>query len=422
MNKNGGFMINRPLYLDRIRPFIGKPIIKVVTGIRRCGKSSLLQLIQLELEAQKVPKSRMLVTNFELFRNRDLKNPSVLHHHVSQFISTSDDPHAMHYLFFDEIQEVELWEKLIPSLQLEFNVDIYLTGSNAHFLSSEFATYLSGRYVEFCIYPFSFEEFTRLRTAKNSQVSIDQAFDSYRILGGFPFLSYLDFEMKPSKEYLLSIYDTVMLKDMIERERIKDSNLLRQLVPFLMANIGHTFSGRSIERMLEGENIAISVGTVLKYVEVACRANLFYRAPREDIMTKKVFKSQEKYYLADHGLREAVYGNNDRNIDQVLENIVYIELLRQGWNVTVGEKVVSKNTSGKEVDFIARKGSKQMFFQVCYLLADESTISREFNSLELLRSDFPKYVLSMDSVDRSQNGITHMNIKEFLLKAKDLLK
>ncbi|RDB62056.1 ATPase [Gordonibacter sp. 28C] len=424
-------MIDRPLYLDRIRPFIGKPIIKVVTGVRRSGKSTLLKLVRAELQSQGVPDTNMLDINLEAYANRHLKDPDLLYERVRTWVGELNGSKG--YLFLDEVQEVEAWERLVPGLQTEFEIDVYLTGSNAHFLSSEFATYLSGRYVEFEVFPFSFSEFVRLRTDDGVDETVDDAFDVYRVLGGFPFLSYLDYAPDPSREYLLSIYDTVVLKDMVERESIKDASLLGELLPFLIANIGHTFSGRSIERMLEGENISISIGSVLKYVQVACNANLLYRAPRVDVMSKKVFKSQEKYYLVDQGLREAVYGNNDRNIDQVLENIVFLELLRYGWGVTVGDKPFevsgeSQSASGKpsvasrEIDFVASKGSRKLYVQVCYLLADESTIEREFKPLEELRSDYPKYVLSLDKVDRSRNGIVHRDVRMFLLDSDDLLR
>ncbi|MBC2888203.1 ATP-binding protein [Gordonibacter massiliensis (ex Traore et al. 2017)] len=422
-------MIDRPLYLDRIRPFIGKPVIKIVTGVRRSGKSTLLQLVRAELRSRGVLGTDMLDVNLEVYANRHLKNPDLLYEQVKAWADELDGRKG--YLFLDEIQEVETWEQLVPGLQTEFQIDIYLTGSNAHFLSSEFATYLSGRYVEISVFPFSFSEFVRLRMNDGIQETVDEAFDVYRVLGGFPFLSYLDYAPDPCREYLLSIYDTVVLKDMVERESIKDASLLGELLPFLIANIGHTFSGRSIERMLEGENISISVGSVLKYVQVASDANLLYRASRVDVMSKKVFKSQEKYYLVDQGLREAVYGNNDRNIDQVLDNIVFLELLRHGWKVTVGDKplVVSGTDesasapggASREIDFIASKGSRKLYLQVCYLLADESTIEREFKPLEELRSDYPKYVLSLDKVDRSQNGIMHRDIRTFLLESDDLL-
>ncbi len=424
-------MIERPLYLDRIRPFIGKPIIKVVTGVRRAGKSTILELVRAELQAQGISQARMLDINLEKYSNRHFKDPEVLYAHVSQWADGLNGRQG--FLFLDEIQEVETWEQLVPGLQTEFGLDIYLTGSNARFLSSEFATYLSGRYVEFKVFPFSFSEFVRLRADSGMEEGVDEAFDVFRILGGFPFLSYLDYEPGPSREYLLGIYDTVVLKDMVERENIKDAPLLGELLPFLMANIGHTFSGRSIERMLEGEGISISIGSVLKYVQVACHANLLYRAPRVDVMSKKVFKSQEKYYLVDQGLREAVYGSNDRNIDQVLENIVFLELLRYGWSVTVGDKPFLDSASvgdssplpgasPREIDFVASKGSRKLYLQVCYLLASDSTVEREFRPLEELRSDFPKYVLSMDKVDRSRNGIIHRDIRRFLLESDSLLR
>lgn len=415
-------MITRPLYLDRIRPFIGKPIIKVVTGIRRCGKSTILKLVEEELRDRGVREECLVTVNLELFTNRHLKNAERFYEYIKERVSESAP--EKHYLFFDEIQEVEGWEQLITGIQLEYDVDIYLTGSNAHFLSSEFATYLSGRYVEFKVYPFSFAETVELAKHNKIKKTEEELFDIYRILGGFPFLANLEYELQPCKEYLMGIYDTVVLKDMVEREKIADAALLSQVLPFLMANIGHTFSARSIEKMLEGENISISVGSVLKYTQVACNAHLFYRAQREDAMKKKVFKNQEKYYLADHGLREAVYGSNERNIDQVLENIVFLELLRYGYHITVGsvdDKKSDPSLNSKEIDFIASKGSHRIYLQVCYLLADEKTVEREFGSLQNLRTDHPKYVLSLDPIDRSQEGITHLNIRDFLMRSEQIL-
>ncbi len=417
-------MIKRPLYLNRIRPFMGKPIIKIVTGIRRCGKSVILHLVAEELREQGKPDSRITSINLELYANRHLKDPQVLYAYIRERVSATSDANSQHYLFFDEIQEVKGWEQLITGIQLEFNVDIYLTGSNAHFLSSEFATYLSGRYIEFKIYPFSFSEFLALAEQSDRESSPDELFDIYRHIGGFPFLAHLGFEVEPSKEYLQSVYSTVVLKDMIEREKIADAALLSQVLPFLIANIGHTFSGRSIEKMLEGENISISVGSVLKYVEIACNAHLLYRTQREDAARKKVFKHQEKYYLADHGLREAVYGNNERDVDQVLENLVFLELLRQGYQVTVGSvshEATDDPARNKEIDFIASKGSRYLYIQVCYLLASETTVEREFSALRNLRVDYPKYVLSLDPVDRSQDGIINMNIRDFLLQSESIL-
>lgn len=220
-----------------------------------------------------------------------------------------------------------------------------------------------------------------------------------------------------------TLYDTVVLKDIVERAAIADASLLAELLPFLMANVGHVFSDRSIARMLEGENVRMAPATVGKYVQAACDAQLSLRANREDAMSRKVFKSQEKYYLADHGLREAVYGNNGRNIDQVLENIVYLELRRYGWHVTVGGVADRSKPGGNplEIDFIATRGSDRRYIQVCYILADERTMEREFKPLETLRLDYPKYVLSLDTIGRGQNGIPQVYLPEFLLQAEKYL-
>ena len=416
-------LLKRSLYLNRILPFVGKDVIKIVTGIRRSGKSTILQQVRDELIADGVVPEQTLSINLEAYGNRQLKDPNALYRHVKEALCLEEGGATKAYLFLDEIQEVPGWEQLVTGLQAELPVDIYLTRSNAHFLSKEFATYLSGRYVEFDVYPFSFAEFCELRHQSKPAISVAEAFGSYCTLGGFPFPWQLGYDPKPCLEYLLSIYDTVVLKDIVERAAIADASLLAELLPFLMANVGHVFSDRSIARMLEGENVRMAPATVGKYVQAACDAQLLLRANREDAMSRKVFKSQEKYYLADHGLREATYGNNGRNIDQVLENIVYLELRRYGWHVTVGDVADRSKPSGNplEIDFIATRGSDRRYIQVCYILADERTMEREFKPLETLRLDYPKYVLSLDTIGRGQNGIPQVYLPEFLLQAEKYL-
>lgn len=416
-------LLKRSLYLNRILPFVGKDVIKIVTGIRRSGKSTILHQVRDELIADGVAPEQTLSINLEAYGNRQLKDPNALYRHVKEALRLEEGGATKAYLFLDEIQEVPGWEQLVTGLQAELPVDIYLTGSNAHFLSKEFATYLSGRYVEFDVYPFSFAEFCELRHQSEPAISVAEAFGSHCTLGGFPFLWQLGYDPKPCLEYLLSIYDTVVLKDIVERAAIADASLLAELLPFLMANVGHVFSDRSIARMLEGENVRMAPATVGKYVQAACDAQLSLRANREDAMSRKVFKSQEKYYLADHGLREAVYGNNGRNIDQVLENIVYLELRRYGWHVTVGGVADRSKPGGNplEIDFIATRGSDRRYIQVCYILADERTMEREFKPLETLRLDYPKYVLSLDTIGRGQNGIPQVYLPEFLLQAEKYL-
>lgn len=416
-------LLKRSLYLNRILPFVSKDVIKIVTGIRRSGKSTILQQVRDELIANGVAPEQTLSINLEAYGNRQLKDPNALYRYVKEALHLEEGGATKAYLFLDEIQEVPGWEQLVTGLQAELPVDIYLTGSNAHFLSKEFATYLSGRYVEFDVYPFSFAEFCELRHQSEQAISVAEAFGSYCTLGGFPFLWQLGYDPKPCLEYLLSIYDTVVLKDIVERAAIADASLLAELLPFLMANVGHVFSDRSIARMLEGENVRMAPATVGKYVQAACDAQLLLRANREDAMSRKVFKSQEKYYLADHGLREAVYGNNGRNIDQVLENIVYLELRRYGWHVTVGDVADRSKPSGNplEIDFIATRGSDRRYIQVCYILADERTMEREFKPLETLRLDYPKYVLSLDTIGRGQNGIPQVYLPDFLLQAEKYL-
>ncbi len=319
----------------------------------------------------------------------------------------------MYYLAltFDEIQEVSDWEKCINSLRVDYDCDIYVTGSNAHLLSGELATFLGGRYVEFVIYPFSFEEYLASKRINNSTSNIEKAFRDYLNIGGMPFLTNLSDE-NAAEQYLKDIYASVILKDVVRRNNIRDVDLLERIISYVMSNIGHTFSARSISNYLKSENRKVSPDTVLNYIKACYDAFLFYKISREDIVGKKLLTINEKYYIADHGIREAVFGGNERDIDQLLENIVCIELLRRGYKITIGK------VGDKEIDFIAYRGTEKIYIQVTYLLGGQETIDREFNVYDSVSDNYPKYVISLDEFDMSRNGIKHKNIREFLLMDK----
>lgn len=399
-------MINRELYMSRIRPFIGNDLIKVLTGIRRSGKSVMLDLIKRELVASGVNDNQFISINFENMCNAHLCFAEALHQEISQKISEIS---GKAYLFFDEIQEVIHWEKCINSFRVEFNCDIYITGSNARLLSGELGTYLAGRYVEFVIYPFSFCEFSELYHSIYPDSDLRAVFTQYLTSGGMPYLSNLRYSEQPSRQYLQDLYNSVVLKDIVKRNNIRDVDLLERIIAYITANIGTTFSATAISKYLKNEGRTVAPETILNYIKACEDAFLFYRVRRQDLRGKKILTVNEKYYIADHGIREAVFGGNMKDINLIFENIVYMELLRRGYKVTVGK------AGEKEIDFIAEKQAQKLYVQVAYLLASEETIQREFGAYSTVRDNFPKYVVSYDEFDLSRDGYKHVNIREFLM-------
>lgn len=408
-NKERGglrFMIKRELYMKRIRPFIGSNLIKVMTGIRRCGKSVMLELIKQELIESGVNPIQFISINFEDLSYSHLQTAKSLHDEITNRAKNID---GKVYLFFDEIQEVKDWEKCINSFRVSLDCDIYITGSNAKLLSGELATYLGGRYVEFVIYPFSFGEFIELYRPINPDASIQQCFQKYLITGGMPYLANIRYADEPSKQYLHDLFNSVQLKDIVKRNKIRDVDLLERIIAYVIANVGTTFSARSLTKFLKSEQRTVAPETILNYIKYCCDAYLFYQVKRVNLQGKQILSTNEKYYIADHGIREAVFGGNMRDINLILENIVYLELLRRGYKVTVGK------TGEKEIDFVCDKRGDKLYVQVTYLLASEDTIKREFGAYDTIRDNFPKYVVSLDEFDMSRNGIKHQNIRDFLL-------
>ena len=399
-------MIKRELYMQRIRPFINTDLIKVFTGIRRAGKSVMLELVKNEFKESGIGEENFLCINFEQFSNSQFLDVESLYKKITDFQKNTK---GKIYLFFDEIQEVDGWEKCINSCRIDFDCDIYITGSNAKLLSGELATYLAGRYVEFVIYPFSFAEFFEMNLIKNPNVDKATCFMQFLKTGGMPFLSNFPDDDSAKSQYLIDIYNSVVLKDVVKRNNIRDVDTLERIVAYAFSNIGHIFSATSLSKYFKSENRKISHDTILNYLKFCSDAFLFYKINRYDLEGKKIVTVNEKYYCADHGLREALFGKNIQNIDQVLENIVCLELLRRNYKVYVGKK------GDLEIDFNAEKQGKKIYIQVAYLLANDETIKREFSVFNSVKDSYPKYVVSMDDLDFSQNGIIHKNIKEFLL-------
>lgn len=399
-------MIKRESYMRRIRPFINGELVKVMTGIRRSGKSVMLELVKQELLEMGVRAEQFISINFEDMRYLHLCTAQVLHQEI---LTRAEGIAGKVYLFFDEIQEVKDWEKCVNSLRVALDCDIYITGSNAKLLSGELATYLGGRYVEFVIYPFSFAEFLELYRPTAPQATAGQCFQQYLLFGGMPYLSRLNYQEEPVRQYLSDLYDSVQLKDIIKRNKVRDVDLLERILAYVMANVGTTFSAGSLTKFFKSEQRSVSPETVLNYIRYCCDAYLFYQVKRQDLQGKQILATSEKYYIADHGIREAVFGGNMRDINLVLENIVFLELLRRGYTVTVGK------AGEKEVDFVCDKRGEKLYVQVTYLLASEETIAREFGVYDSIRDNFPKYVVSMDELDLSRSGIKHRNIRDFLL-------
>ena len=399
-------MIKRELYMHRIRPFIGSELIKVITGIRRSGKSVMLELIKNELIESGVNQSQFISINFENMSYSHLQSARVLH---DEIIKRAADIQGKIYLFFDEIQEVEEWEKCINSLRVSLDCDIYISGSNAKLLSGELATYLAGRYVEFVIYPFSFAEFISIYKKEMSDEMLRTYFQTYLTFGGMPYLSNIRYEEEPTRQYLTDIFNSVLLKDIIKRNKIRDIDLLERIITYIIANVGSTFSANSIAKFFKNEQRKVAVETIVNYINYCCDAFLFYQVKRQDLQGKQILSFNEKYYIVDHGIREAVFGGNTRDINLVLENIVFMELLRRGYEVRVGKE------KDKEIDFVCKKRGEKLYIQVSYLLASQEIIDREFDVYKEINDNYPKYVVSMDDFDMSRDGIKHKNVRDFLL-------
>ena len=402
-------MLKRDEYIKKIVPFIDKDVIKVLTGIRRSGKSVMLKLLMEELKNRGINENQFIYINFENLKYRNLKNYERLYDFI---LNKVDDKYKSYYIFLDEIQEVEEWERCVNSLRVDedFNFDIYITGSNAKLLSGELSTYLSGRYIEFVVYPFSFKEFFEIMKEKNKEIDLKEAFQDYVKFGGMPFLHNLDYNFEASMQYLQDLYASIILKDITQRNNIRDTDLLERIINYVVMNIGNTFSATSISKFFKSENRKVATETILNYIKACEEAFLIYRVARNDLLGKKILNVNEKYYIADHGIREAMMENNQKNINQILENIVYFEMLRRGYNVKIGK------VDNLEVDFVCKKNDETIYIQVSYLLASEDTKEREFSVLENIKDNYPKYVLSMDEFDMSRNGIKHVNLIEFLVK------
>ena len=398
-------MIKRELYLSKIRKFINKEEIKVIMGIRRCGKTYLLKQIIDELKTNGINDENILYISFESSKYDKIKNYSDLNEYI---FKQTKNLNGKIYLLFDEIQLISNWEKSINAYRIDLNCDIYITGSNSKLLSGELATLLSGRYLKIDLYPFSFNELLEYYKITNGNLTKQDEqhiFNNYLKYGGFP--RVLDFDDDEKMDYLTDIYSAIVLKDILRRNNIRNLDFLERLIKFLITNTGQIFSINSIKKYLKHENINVSTNTISTYLKHITEAYILLKAQKEEIKTKKILTINEKYYCIDPGFYQLQSGIN-KSRGQLLENIVFLELIRRNYNVTVG------NIGKQEIDFICKKHNKTIYIQVSESILDENTRKREFNPLEQITDNYPKYVLTLDEWDYSQNGIVHLNIIEFL--------
>lgn len=401
-------MIKRELYLNQLRDYIDKPFIKVIAGLRRSGKSSILILLRDELLSMGIGENNIIYINFESFEFSDIDIADKLYEFVKSKIANKQ----RYYILLDEIQEVVSWEKAVNSFLVDFNTDIYITGSNSRLLSSELATYLTGRYIEFHVHPLSFAEcllFKHIRTHE-AVSNLYREFEYFLRLGGFPALHTGEYTYETAYKVVFDIYSSAILRDTVQRYNIRDVELLERVVKYVFDNVGNKFSAKNVADYFKGQHRKIDLNTVYNYLNALEGAFIIYRIPRYDIKGKEILKTQEKYFVGDQSLLYAAMGFKDRLISGVLENIVMLELKRRGYRVFVGK------SDDKEIDFIAEKNEKKVYVQVAYKITDQTTIDREFMPLLEIKDHHPKYVVTMDEMWKDNiEGVQHKHIADFLL-------
>jgi predicted AAA+ superfamily ATPase len=400
-------LIERPEYIEKLRMWRGHAdIVKIVTGVRRCGKSILLELFQSDLRANGIDKKQIFEIKFELDENEEFLDRKKLHAYLLKNIN----PDKMNYVFLDEIQLVHDWQKTINSLRMRPNIDLYLTGSNAYMFSGELATLLGGRYVEIKMLPLSFKEY--IAGIGGETNSLQEKYDKYTAESGFPQTVAFSGNRQLINDYLINtVYQNTVQKDIVKRFKLKDPARLDNVVRYIFDNIGNETSLRGIERGLKADGINISPTTLDIYVQGLLDSYLVHKCDRYDIKGKKILQSNSKYYIADIGLRTALFGRSDIDLGHVLENVIYLELMRRGYKVSVG-KIKDKNI---EVDFVAAKpGGEIEYYQVAFTALEPGTLRRELAPLEEIKDNFPKFLLTMDSGFGMNNGIKRLNALQWL--------
>ena len=400
-------MILRKHYLEQAIPFVDQDLIKIFTGIRRSGKTVLMkQMKDWLLDHGRTP-DQVLLLNMESLQVRRKAQDGHLYEEILSYAKAH--PQKKLYLFFDEIQDIPEWQLFINSLRVDINCDLYITGSNATLLSNELATCLSGRYIQIPVYPFSLKEAKEFQKQQGTYQSDEKLFQDYLRFGGFPQRFYLP-DASSAETYLRDLFEAVVLRDVLSRHKIRDTVSLQRILAFVLDNIGNPFSARKISGMLTSTGIKTAVPTVLNQLQWFQEAFIIEAAPRYDIIGKELLTSTEKYYAADLGLRNAIKSSEKLDVSKLYENLVYLEMRTRGYQVRVGK------LKNQEIDFICQKGSKKLYIQVAYLLTPQD-MDREFGNLKAVQDNYPKYVISSDPLDMSQDGIIHKNILEFLLES-----
>ena len=399
-------MIERPLYLDKIMPFVDTPFVKILTGVRRCGKSTILKIIIKKIKEEKnVDDEQILNYCFNSMEYEDMTTKELYLELKSKIIQSKKT-----YLFLDEIQEIEGWEKVVNTLASDFDVDIYITGSNSRMMSSEISTYLTGRYITFHIYTLSFEEYLMFKKSYTTLKELKQEFSQYVRLGGFPATHLQDYSQDEVYTIVKDIYNSTIFSDIVRRNQVKKIDQLERVVKYTFNNIGNTFSAKSISNYFKSEQRKIDNETVHSYLEKLQKAYILHKCSRYDLQGKNILKTQEKFYLADVSLRYSVLGYTVDSVASSLENIVYLELKRRGYDVYIGK------IKDKEIDFVATKQNEKIYVQVTQEIKSEKTQKREYEQLLEIRDNYPKYVVMADDfAGGNYEGIKTMNIVDFLL-------
>ena len=399
-------MIERPLYLDKIMPFVDTPFVKILTGVRRCGKSTILKMIIKKLREEKhVDDEQILSYRFDSMEYEDMTTKELYLELKSKIIQSKKT-----YLFLDEIQEIEGWEKVVNTLASDFDVDIYITGSNSRMMSSEISTYLTGRYITFYIYTLSFEEYLTFKKSYTTLKNLKQEFSQYVRLGGFPATHLQDYSQDEVYTIVKDIYNSTIFSDIVRRNQVKKIDQLERVVKYTFNNIGNTFSAKSISNYFKSEQRKIDNETVYSYLEKLQKAYILHKCSRYDLQGKDILKTQEKFYLADVSLRYSVLGYTVDSVAASLENIVYLELKRRGYDVYIGK------IKDKEIDFVATKQNEKIYVQVTQEIKSEKTQKREYEQLLEIRDNYPKDVVMADNfAGGNYEGIKTMNIVDFLL-------
>ena len=399
-------MIERPLYLNKIMPFVDTPFVKILTGVRRCGKSTILKMIQKKLkEEHHITDEQILSYRFDSMEYEDMTSKELYQELKTKILNTKKT-----YLFLDEIQEINGWEKVVNTLASDYDVDIYITGSNSRMMSSEISTYLTGRYVTFHIYTLSFDEYLTFKKSYSTIYNIKQEFNQYVRLGGFPATHLQEYSQDEVYTIVRDIYNSTIFSDIVRRNQVKKIDQLERVVKYTFNNVGNTFSAKSISNYLKSEQRKIDNETVYRYLEKLQKAYILHRCSRYDLQGKSILKTQEKFYLADISLRYAVLGYTIDSVASSLENIVYLELKRRGYDVCIGKY------KDKEIDFVATKQNEKIYVQVTQEIKSEKTQKREYEQLLEIKYNYPKYVvLTDDFAGVNYQGIKTMHITDFLL-------